>query len=211
MVRELSLISKFEIFIKESLNGKRRKLNGERIKPQTVANYRQVLLLLSSYEHFTGKTLIIKINMGNNRRLIEKERKNWKTFYRHFSDYLFEQKNCFDNYVGSVFKNIKCFFRYLRNEKGLALHEFYEGFYVRKEEIRIITLLPERFCYLITDKNFENKLSSRLRKWKDMFVFGCTVALRFSDLTNLQVRDIERHNNNYFLYYRSLKQILPPQ
>lgn len=104
---------------------------------------------------------------------------------------------------------LKCFFRYLRNEKFLGLLEFYESFYVRHEEIRIISLMPERFCFLVMDKDFENKLTPTLCKWKDVFVFGCTGALRFSDLMNLRVRDVEYLGNEYFLYYRSLKTDTP--
>jgi integrase len=87
--------------------------------------------------------------------------------------------------------------------------EFYESFYVRHEDIRIIALLPERFCFLIMNKDFENGLNKLGRKWKDIFVFGCTSALRFSDLMNLRVRDIEVHGEDHFLYYRSLKTDTP--
>ena len=209
MVKELPMVSLFETFIKESLNGKRRKITGERIKPQTAENYKYVLKLIKEYESYTYCQLTVKINIGNNSRLILRERKYWRDFYRKFSDFLFHQKHYFDNYTGNVFKIIKCFFRYLRNEKFLVMPEFYESFYVRKEDIRIITLLPERFCFLIRNKNFESGLSTTLRNRKDVFVFGCTTALRFSDLMNLRVRDIELQNGNYFLYYRSLKTDTP--
>lgn len=38
-----------------------------------------------------------------------------------------------------------------------------------------------------------------------MFVFGCTAAMRHSDLINLKVKDIEYKCGQYFLVYRSIK------
>ena len=108
-----------------------------------------------------------------------RERKNWKRFYYRFSDFLFGEKKCFDNYAGSVFKILKCFLRYMRDEKLPALPALYERLYVRHEEIRIITLMPERFYFLVTNKEFEISLSSTLKRWKDVFVFGCMAALRY--------------------------------
>ncbi|MES2429307.1 MAG: tyrosine-type recombinase/integrase [Bacteroidota bacterium] len=209
MLKELPLVSLFGTFIKESLNGKRRMPDGKRLKPQSVENYKYVLKYVMDYELFSGKNLTIKINLPRNERIILKEKKYWKEFYRKFSDFLFLEKNCFDNYVGCVFKTLKCFFRYLKNEKYMVFPDFYENFYVPKEEIRIISLLPERFYFLISNKEFENNLNYKLRRWKDVFVFGCTTALRFSDLMNLRVRDIECIGQDHFLYYRSMKTDTP--
>lgn len=205
MVKEHLLVPLFETFIKETANGHRRKLNGEKIKPQTIMAYRITLKTIIEYQAFSGQLLSIKTNIRNNEKLIKQERYYWKTFYRKFSDFIYEEKNCFDNYAGLLFKNIKSFFRYLRNDKFLALYECYESFYVRKEDIRVISLLPEHFCFLIMDKNFESRLSRRLQRIKDMFVFGCTAALRFSDLTNLRVKDVEFREGKYFLHFNSVK------
>jgi integrase len=209
MVKELLVIPLFERFIKETKNGKRRKLNGEPIKLQTTRNYFHVLVLLKKYEEFKQVQLRVTVNILNNKRLLVQEQKYWKDFYRNFSDYLLYHKGCFDNYTGNAFKILKCFFQYLRNEKFLNISLFYKRFYVRKEEIRIITLLPEQFCYLILDQKFHNSLTWIQRKHKDMFVFGCTAALRFSDLMNLCVKDIEYQAGNYFLHFRSVKTDTP--
>ncbi len=205
MVKEHLLVPLFETYIKETTNGQRRKLNGEKIKPITITAYRFTLRAIMEYEQFTGKQLVIKTNIRNNARVIKQERIYWKTFYRKFSDFLYGEKNYFDNYAGLMFKNIKSFFRYLRNDKFLPLYECYETFYVRREEIRVISLLPEQFCYLILDKGFTDKLPPKLQRAKDMFVFGCTAALRFSDLMNLRVKDIEFREGKYFLHFNSLK------
>ncbi len=205
MVKEIPLVPLFEQFIKESRTGKRRKLNGERLKPLTIYNYENSLKHLKGYEEQRGKTLRLKTNIRNNMRLILQERNYWKRFYIDFSNYLYHNKNCYDNFVGSTFKNVKCFFRYLKNEKYLLIPHCYESFYVRREEIRIISLLPEQFVYLIMDKELESRLTRMQKRYKDMFVFGCTAALRYSDLMNLKVRNVELKNNQYFLVFTSQK------
>ncbi len=205
MVKQLSMISLFEIFIRDSVTGKRHKLNGQKIRPQSIDNYRETLKLLKGYEVYSGKGIVINTNLGNNQRLILQQKKYWDDFYRRFSRFLFYKKGCHDNYCGHVFKLIKCFFRYMKNEKFIAIPEFYDRFYVRKEEIRIITFLPERFCFLVMDEDFNAALSSTLRRCKDVLVFGCISALRFSDLMNVRIRDIEKRGDDFFLDYRSLK------
>lgn len=133
MVKELLFLPLYVKFMKDTASGRRRKLNGERIKPQTVANYDSVLKLLVEYEAFCGAPLRIKTNIRNNVRVLLQERNYWRKFYRKFSDFLHYEKGYFDNFTGFAFKNIKSAFRYLKNEKCLVMQEFYESFYVREE------------------------------------------------------------------------------
>ena len=70
MVKEHLFVPLFETFIKETANGKRRKLNGERIKPQIFKNYSWILKLLIEYESFCGTPLKIKTNIRNNARIL---------------------------------------------------------------------------------------------------------------------------------------------
>jgi hypothetical protein len=205
MVKEHLFIPLFETFIRETANGKRRKLNGEKIKPQTVENYHYVLKLLQEYEDFCSTSLKLKTNIRNNVRQLLQERNYWKAFYRKLSDFLYKEKGYNDNYTGCVFKIIKAAFNYLRKEKCMAIQECYEHFYVRWENIAIITLLPEQLCFLILNKDFEASLSTKLQKFKDMFVFGCTAALRYSDLMNICLKDIEQQAGGMFLRFKSVK------
>jgi hypothetical protein len=208
MSRDVLLVPLFERFIKDTLRGKRRKLNGERIKVSTIKNYEEVLKKLKAFESHKRVPLRVKINIKNNRREILLERDYWKNFYNNYSDYLFKH-GCFDNYVGNHFKIVKCFFRYLKNEQYLRIYDYYENFYVRREDIRIITLLPERFCFLVMDDEFNRELPINLRRVKDMMVFGCVCALRYYDLTHLKVKDVEKQGEHHFLYFRSCKTDTP--
>jgi integrase len=205
MAKKILLVPLVKKFIRDTANGKRRMANGQRIKHRSVVNYFYALKHLVAFEQFKGEPLYVTINIRSNRKQMLRETDYWKKFYREFSDYLFQQKNCHDNFVGSIFKVLKCCFRYLKYEKYIPVPECCEHFYVRKEEPRIIALLPEQFCFLVLNKDFEESLSLRQRRFKDMFVFGCTAALRHSDLINLEVRSIEYRFGNYFLVFKTTK------
>lgn len=209
MISQIPLLPLMEQFIAETKKGKRRKLNGERILARTIDNYLYTLKNLKAYEEYRQITLCITTNIRNNYRLLIKEKNYWKKFYNDFSDFLFYEKGYYNNYVGSVFKSIKCFFRYLKNEKYLMIQECYERFYVRKENIRIISLLPEQYCFLILDKAFTEQLPLRLKRCKDIFVFGCTAALRYSDLRKLKIKNVEQKCGNYFLVFYTQKTDTP--
>jgi integrase len=209
MVKHSLLVNEFQKFINATKSGKRCKLSGERIKFSSIENYKYILKLLREFELYTGKELEILYNSGQNIRILQNEKRYWAKFYKEFSEFLYRQKGCHDNFCGHIFKIIKCFFRYLKQQKLINLNPFYENFYVKKEDIRIISLLPGQLAFLILDKTFHEQLNTTLQKTKNAFVFGCTTALRFSDLMNLRVRNVEKINNEYFLDYLSVKTSTP--
>jgi integrase len=195
----------FEKFISDSKKGKRLQPNGKRISEGTIQNYAYTQRLLERFCLEKNFGLRIREERRLNSREIETERNYWKKFYRRFTDYLYSDLGYFDNYVGQNIKNIKTFFNYLNKETVVKVGHFHRQFYVRKEEIAIFPLLPEELNYLIYNKELEAKLSPRLRKVKDVFVFGCTVALRVSDLLSLKPSSIRMLNGQYYLAVRSQK------
>ncbi len=209
MVKEYKFFPFYDDFIKDTLRRKRLKPNGECIKVQTVENYKRVKILLLEFCHKYQLELRIRAASKFTQREMSVERAYWDKFYRNFSCFLFKEHNCYDNYVGSVFKTIKTFFRYLKSDRFVPCGDFYTKFYVRKEEISIITLLPHQLQFLIQDKEFETSLPQNLRDTKDLFVFGCTVALRYSDLLKLRKSDIENVNGNCYLSITTQKTSTP--
>ncbi|HVM86885.1 MAG TPA: tyrosine-type recombinase/integrase [Puia sp.] len=205
MQKELLLIPLFEQFIKESYSGKRLKADGKRIRPQTIANYHYVHKHLIQFSDSTGFVLRIRPSQKMNKRQLTAERSYWKKFQQQFSAYLYKDAGCYDNYVGAVFKCIRVFFNWLKNDKLLQVGEFHKKFYVTKEEVPVIALMPEQLGFLISHKEFELSLPPALQRTKDVFIFGCTVALRFSDIFNIKFRDIELMNGKHYLAVRSLK------
>jgi hypothetical protein len=195
---EQLLIPLFEKFIKDSYKGIRLKPDGNKIKKQTIGNYNYVLCYLKEYEENFETTLRIKVFNAESKRVFNAERNYWKKFYLQFTNYLYNKKDCFDNYVGSIVKTIRVFFNYLNKERGIKTGDFYKNFYVCKEEIPIVTLLPKQLHYLINNKDFEGSLSKPLQRSKLIFVFGCTVALRVSDLFAIRFADVAG-NRKYML------------
>ncbi len=202
---ETLLLPLFERFIKDTSKGRRLKTDGSKVKAQTTRNYNYILQYLQEYEIRTGSPIRIKMITGNNKRLFLAEKKYWKKFYIEFTNYLYIKKECFDNYVGTVIKIIRIFFNYINKELGINTGPFYKDFYICKEEIPVITLLPAQLQYMINDEAFEQKLSPSLKKSKAIFVFGCTVALRVSDLFSIQFKDIEQHGSSFYLPVKTIK------
>ena len=137
------------------------------------------------------------------------EKNYWKKFYKKFTDYLYTDLGHYDNYVGSNMRMLRTFFNYLKDEKGLRIGSFHKSFYVRNEEVPIVVLSPEQLNFLIYDKSFEESLSPRLQRTKDIFVFGCTVALRVSDLFSLNGSNLEITEESYYLKVTSKKTQTP--
>lgn len=201
----LCFFSLYERFIKDSKSGKRLQPNGKRIVKGTIDNYTVTKRLLKQFcekKQFTLR-LIPERMLTRRERVVEKN--YWKKFYRSYTDYLYNDLGLFDNYVGSTIKIIKTFFNYLNHDLALGVGLFHKQFYVRKEDIAINPLLPEELNYLIYNKDFEQKLSKRLREVKDVFVFGCTVALRVSDLLGLKKTALRVVNAQHYLSVRSQK------
>ena len=203
--KDLHFLLLFDRFIQDSRKGRRLQPNGKRISDGTIKNYeytKQVLVLFCDKKNFS---LRIRQEKYLNQREAEREKNYWKKFYNRFTDYLYKDCGYFDNYVGQQIKTIKTFFNYLNKDLALGVGLFYKQFYVRKEEVPIFPLMPEELSFLIHDQVFEASLCPRLREVKDVFVFGCTVALRVSDLLTLKRSNLRIVSGQHYLVVRSQK------
>ena len=90
-----------------------------------------------------------------------------------------------------VFKILKAFFNYLISEKTLPVGDFHKKFRVHAEKFTPVILSPAQLKFLIVNRAFEDTLSISQKRVKDIFVFGCTVALRYQDLMRLQKINIQ--------------------
>lgn len=195
----------FDKFITDSKTGRRLQPNGKRISEGTIKSYSCTKALIDKFIADKVFELRIRSYKYLTQREKQAEKNYWKKFYKKFTDYLYNDCGHFDNYVGLNIKNIRTFFGYLNKSLLLNVGDFHLQLYVRKEEVAIVTLLPEELNFLIYDKDFEKSLSSKLCEVKDVFVFGCTVALRFSDLMALKKSNLRTINDNWYLTVRSKK------
>ena len=203
--KQLDFFRLYERFVNDSKKGRRLQPNGKRISSGTVDNYFYTGQLLRRFSIEKEFELRIHSTRRLSIRQTEVEKNYWKKFYKRFTDFLYDDCGYFDNYVGVTIKNIRTFFNYLNKELSIGVGDFHKQFYVRKEEIAIFPLLPEELNFLINDKDFTESLKLRMREVKDFFVFGCTVALRFSDLVKLEKSNIRVVNQQYYLSVRSVK------
>ncbi|MBS1735237.1 MAG: tyrosine-type recombinase/integrase [Bacteroidetes bacterium] len=203
--KSFDFLSLYQKFINDTKRGLRLQPNGKRISIGTIKNYCHTGILLERFCQAKQFELRIRPVRRLNQRELNAEKKYWKKFYLQFTSYLYNDLDCYDNYTGSVIKHIRSFFNYLNKELALGCGDFHKLFYVRNEAIAIFPLLPEELNYLIYDKTFEAALKHRMKEVKDFFVFGCTVALRFSDLASLQKSNLRVVNNQHYLSVRSKK------
>lgn len=204
MKKTTPILPLFKQFIRDSETGKRLKKNGERITKGTIDNYRFVLQNLVEFTSKTDFDLRICDASKLTKREFTSEKNYWKKFYRKFTDFMYK-KGCYDNYVGSNMKQIRTFFNYLKNEKNFDTGDFHKLFYVRKEEVDILVLSPEQLKFLIHDTAFEARLTKTEKRIKDIFVFGCTTGLRFSDIFLITNKNFEIQNGDYYLKLKSKK------
>ncbi|MCB0703531.1 MAG: tyrosine-type recombinase/integrase [Chitinophagales bacterium] len=73
------------------------------------------------------------------------------------------------------------------------------------EDIPILVLSPDRLQFLIYDISFTNSLPEHLQKSKDIFIVGCTVGLRFSDLINISSANLILWEGHTYLQVKAKK------
>ncbi len=164
--------------------------SGKKLKPGTIEQYRHAYSLLQEYSKLY-EPLRIQLLYRSSLRIIQKEKNYWIRFFKRFSTFLYKDKKYFDQYTGSIFKIIKVFFHYLSIEKAYPIGDFHKRFRIPAESFTPAVLSPAQLRLLITDKEFEASLSSTLKRTKDIFVFGCTVGLRYQDLLGLKKTNIQ--------------------
>ncbi len=104
----------------------------------------------------------------------------------NLTNFMYNEKKLYDNYVGQNIKNLRTFFNWLNNFLNIHTGYSYKRFYVRNEQIQILTLSQEQLKFLMFDLDFEQRISPALVKSKNIFVFGCLTGLRFSDLMKIK-------------------------
>lgn len=206
VLTESQIFKLFDDFIEDAYSGKRTRKDGKRIKPSTIINY---VHLRTHLEDFCAtKTFEMKIYIESNLTYNEKTTafRYYRKFYNAFTKFLYDEKKFFDNYVGLVIKEIRCFFNYLEFERRISVGSYHKSFFVPREEIPIIALSINQLNYLIFNKQFNLLLKTKkLDEIRDVFVLGCTVALRVSDLLQLTTQNLIIQYDFYYLKVKSQK------
>lgn len=203
--RTYDFLSLFDRMIYEMKSGKKLLPNGNCYRESTITIYQFVRNNLGKFSAKTGFELRVRSVRKLTERELIAERNYWKKFYRKYTDFLYREVEAYDNYVGCNIKIIRTFFGYIERELLIDTGKFHRNFYVNKEDVPVLALTPEQLHFLIYNKEFEKKLSDRLKKIKDIFVFGSTVALRYSDLMKLTRSNLLVVDEYSYLCVRSKK------
>ncbi len=179
-----------EKFITATATGRRLMPSGKRIRSRTIEQYRHVCKLLRQFEAQQQETLRIQLLHRSTLRHLQQEKNYWKRFFKNFSQFMYRKKHYYDLYASSVFKMIKVLFHYLSAERGLPVGEYHKQFRTPCEQLMPVVLTPRQLRRLITDDLFHQSLTACLQRTKDIFVFGCTVGMRYSDLMRLKKTNI---------------------
>jgi hypothetical protein len=109
MLKQYPFLPLFKKFIADSSSGKRLNKNGTKIKPQSVVNHTYAYKLLEEFITIKKFELTIYEVKGNNKREHDTLKSYWKKFYKQFTNFLHNDKGCFDNYTGQTIKQIRTF------------------------------------------------------------------------------------------------------
>ena len=205
-VDERTFLALVDDFIADTYSGRRTKKNGTRISKGTIKNYEYLQKCL--HEFTNESSFELKLYIINNLTQSQKERakRYYQKFYSAFTNFMYTKKGYYDNYVGLIIKCLRSFFNYLEEARNISVGTFHRSFYVPIEEIPIIALSQEQLHYIIYDEDFEESVKEQqLEKVKDIFVFGCTVALRVNDLLQLSKKNLIVKNGSYYIQVKSQK------
>ena len=204
--RYLPLVHHFGKFISLSASGRRLTPSGRRLSKGAIIQYQCIFKLLRDYETTVARqALRIKLLHRSSLRELQSEKLYWQRFFRQFTTWLYGEKKYYDQYVGSVAKVLRTFFNWLLNEKALPIGNFHKQFRIPGQKITPVVLEPQQLNFLITNTGFHDSLPSYLQRTKDIFVFGCTVGLRYGDLRKLRKQDIQYTANDTYVLINTSK------
>jgi integrase len=200
----------FDEYINDSYSGSRRKKNGKPLQPGSVAMYRNVKRTLENFVETTQFDFKIYIDQHLTIQEKIKARKYYSKFYLKLTWYMYDKLNFYDNYAGSIIRGIRAFFNYLEAERYISVGIYHRSFFVYREEISIVALTPEQLKYVIYDLEFDELAAQHnLSHVKDLFVIGCTIALRISDLLSLTRKNLFIEKGKSYIKIKSIKTETP--
>lgn len=200
----LALLPLFKKFIKDCSSGRRVTPSGKRICKGAIVQYNCVFKLLEQFESLQSTPLRIQLLNRSSQRIVQSEKLYWKRFFKYFTQWLY-QKNYFDLYAASVAKTLRTFFNYLLKDQCLIVGNFHQHFKVPLQRLTPIVLEPQQLKFLITNEVFKNSLSQTQKRTNDIFIFGCTVGLRYSDLMRLKKSDLQFTETGVFVLLNTSK------
>jgi len=176
--------------------GKRKSPKGNRINENTIKVYSCIEKLLIEFEQINQMQIGISLMPRYNAKQIILEKNYWKRLYQKFTAFLYK-KGYYDGYVGSVWKTIKALINWIILEKALPIAPIHKWIIIPQSNFNPIVLNLERLHFAIYNDAFAKSLSIPHSRIRHIFIAGCTLGLRFSDLMNLKKIHLVQIDNDY--------------
>ena len=195
----------YEQMLASMQGGKHNRTDGQRISKGTLKNYTALLNHMRAF----AQTKKIELRLYNDIEITLRERAAANNYharlYKHFTKYLYG-KGMYDNYIGLLIRLWRAFYNYLNKDLHMYVGNYHLQFFVPKDEIPVVALSKHQLFALMHDPEIDQKIKEyKLQDIRDIFVFGCTVALRYSDLKQLTKRHLQKKNDHYYLDVRASK------
>ncbi|MCX6214555.1 site-specific integrase [Spirosoma sp.] len=147
------------------------------------------------------------LNHLNNYAKARKKRVDFDTidldFYHDFTNYLIADCGLFNNSVGKYVKTLKVVLN------DAAEKDIHQNLTFKKKSFR--TLVDDTDSIYLTEEEISRiygldlTKNSRLERVRDMFVVGCWVGLRYSDLAELRSEHFVKEEGNSYIKIRTQK------
>lgn len=187
--KDKSSISDFlSLIIEEMQSGNRKKTNGKPYTPSTIECYNTLLQILGKFELAT-KTKLKWVSINRN-------------FYQKFVDWN-QKRGVSLNYIGRLIKDLKSVMRTGYEENIHTSDEFRKRYFsVPKEAKKKVPLTLSEIQRL---QNLQIEYPNSLALSRDIFVLGCYIGLRISDLKRISSNHIQKNKDGYFIAIKTQK------
>lgn len=166
-------MANFESFIDGMRKGTVKTSRGKKKAPRTAENFQVCYNTLVRFEEDTKYKLTWEnINI---------------TFYERFTNYLWNDCNCFDGTVGAYTANIMTFLNWCVTKKIIP-NKLYDANWIlwKEDEVDALVLNPDELNLM-----HEMPAQGILDEVKDMYLFGCQTLLRVSNKLSLTESDLQ--------------------
>ena len=207
-MKTIALTTAIQMLIQDSKSGIRVQKNGKKLSLGTIDNYLAVLQNVLKFETKFKRQYFLKANTEMPIRSNMVQHNYWNRFYRDFRKFLFVNCNVHDNYVVMHMKVLKLTFRYLRKFKFFPVGNYEHIFYCSRLNCNI-HIFPIELLGIVIHSRHQFDLNKFHKYTLDVFLFGISIGLRYSDLKLLQSHNIVNQYDGRYLQTISKKTMTP--
>ena len=183
-------------------SGTIRKTDGRKFKPATIRGWQQFSNIIYKFSLKYPEPDFNKHNFDRHHLLTHK--KKLATFYaEYYNNFRFFclESGLRDNSISEYTNKLRAIFGYVKSEHFINTNDIQKKFYSSRDNFEVVAIPEEVFFEVIKNySEIRNSIKSKNRKNAlDYFVLGGSVALRKSDMINLDINRLTKSNGQYLL------------